>query len=1276
MNYKLFTNNFNRKPVIFWLVLLLFSIFYTANVQARQVCNVNAGPDQDLCFEMSSFNLQGIIPANVNPASVNWTQDLGLSTAPVTINNVNDPLSAVTPAPQANFTPGTYTFILEGRCTADNSLRTDVVVINIQPAVTQALVFNDNGLQVTANPHVVCRDVSLTGSLPAAGENGVWTFTGVQANQFSFNTTGNQVDGSWNILQWYPNRCEEVAYTYTISNGNGNGCFSSETVNVRHLLGDPNQVRIENVADGANFCSNQVNFRGTRAHCDATINWQINPLFTPQSLPAATFLSGTNSDQITATFNENGAYQIIYDVDSNGVCASGADTITVNICIPTQAPITVYDGQTICGGQQPAQINLSAPFPGGTWQVFGATAAQVTIAPNLPSAPGTSEAVATIIDQNVQQIIFRCTAPFASTCVFPDGSTCDDDHFYQYVSFVAPDFSQDVFTLDVFCAEANNFIRPSDHITSNVGNADGIVQAVTIPAGSPIPANSATNICTFLDFSVPGQYVFNVITPPNSPCPDQATWIVNVLDLIGATAGSSANNVCLDDVVLLVGNDPLDQNMNLVPGVNPTWVQTSGPAVTFVNGINNGTQVSVTNFPAAGTYTFQYIFANDHGCDNSASTTITVNDCADLIIDKEAFNMAGNETGYVYVNQPFQWIVTIENPASPDITINYQDLWPQNGNQACASIISYTGGDLLSDQITIPGNTTVQLVYDARACADGGSTGTYQNCFTATDVNTGQVYNVCDDIDLLWGCPADWGDRTADHTGQTPFYMPMRYHAAFMDIDTMRFSVYYDPTFMTPLTSNEIIFSQAVIAANNNVNPVPVITYNGNQIDVEFWTANGFHIAPANGGFTPVSLGFKMVPGTLECCEYLYSNGVELIHGNGAVSTPRADPGRVCSDNPASTLSIAVSGGDNCLAAGDQATLTVTGNFNQVLSQINWFNNSGGTSTSVNGPGTYWVTVTNELGCYDSLSIEIADCDAVCDECDFEPYFAVDQLDGCRYLLEGNFIGTSCPAQQFEYTIVNVSTGQSQTVTGQNQIHTFPGNGTYEVTMRMFVNNPDGSLRCERFSEQTIEVRECRGAGCEKPCDLDPFFDAYCPINCEECVLGFNGGNHGANCEEQQYRYEVFDSRGTLVHTYYGQHMIYDFPGEGSYKVCMTIWVGDERRPECEERYCETVEFSRCPKKGKGFGEELFLEEATLSVSPVPGNGKMRVLINSQKEQNATVRLMNLAGVTLFELKAAQLDAGNNALNWDLAGKLSNGTYLITVQLSDQVLSMPILIRQ
>ena len=55
---------------------------------------------------------------------------------------------------------------------------------------------------------------------------------------------------------------------------------------------------------------------------------------------------------------------------------------------------------------------------------------------------------------------------------------------------------------------------------------------------------------------------------------------------------------------------------------------------------------------------------------------------------------------------------------------------------------------------------------------------------------------------------------------------------------------------------------------------------------------------------------------------------------------------------------------------------------------------------------------------------------------------------------------------------------------------------------------------------------------------------------------------------------------------------------------------------------------------------------------------------------------MNLAGVVLYERDDAILQQGVNTLKWDLAGMLKNGTYLITVQLSDQVISMPILIRQ
>ncbi|MEL7145304.1 MAG: hypothetical protein AAFO69_02970, partial [Bacteroidota bacterium] len=286
-------------------------------------------------------------------------------------------------------------------------------------------------------------------------------------------------------------------------------------------------------------------------------------------------------------------------------------------------------------------------------------------------------------------------------------------------------------------------------------------------------------------------------------------------------------------------------------------------------------------------------------------------------------------------------------------------------------------------------------------------------------------------------------------------------------------------------------------------------------------------------------------------------------------------------------------------------------------------------------------------------------------------------------------------------------------------------------------------------------------------------FEAYCPIDCEECVLGFHGSNRGTDCPDQQYRYEVYDHNGHLLHTYLGADMVYDFPGDGSYKVCMSIWVEENGKVRCEEQYCETVEFSKCPKKCEvkaafdqklaiitdrnrsftdqsvssanimewswnfgdpgsgsdnystlqhpshrfgigsyevclivtsklkdgtickdtycetvrvvsedgpvksgGIANELLQNQTTLQVSPVPGNGRMQLRINSNQEGPARVRLMNLAGIVLYELEAPKVLKGENRLRWDLAGKLKNGTYLITVQLADQVLSHPILIRQ
>ncbi len=577
-------------------------------------CNINAGGNLTYCFNETKINLYGS-QSGINLSTVNWSVVSSPSGTTVTIASPSSLTTSFTSAP--SFLPGNYTFVISGNCASDNTLKTDTVVITVTPAVTQAVISDGSG-PVTANPYVVCTQVQLTGTTPAAGETGYWS---AQTNPsgHTFSPSGTTLNAS--MTPW--NTCDNVTYYYTISNG---GCVSIDTVTVRYL-----RVQSPVTISGGDrsLCGDTISVVGSFLGCStssATASWQIIPP-SGVAVPAST----TGDRVITIYFTTSGTYQIIYNVTSTGVCPGGSDTVTYNICISSANGIGANETRYVCD-DYPDTVFLSSLvhsfYSYGNWAVSGyAGTPPVTIVQT-----GTGQAYALIHDQTPAFYNFVINAT-GDSCNFSGVPTirCNASKLVQIRR--ATRFTADADTLNIFCQSPGTFYTPNTYITTvGIGN-NFVLNALQVPTGcTSISTGVNYSPTSSLDFSCEGTYIFRAVISTSIGngqfCRDTMQWVVNVATLQNPSAGSDSYiRICDNDTVPLVGSAAIDIHGNLNPNAISTWTQIdANPPVTFVGSVNSQT-VNATGFSVPGVYMFEYSFSRGVNCYLADTMFVIVEEC-------------------------------------------------------------------------------------------------------------------------------------------------------------------------------------------------------------------------------------------------------------------------------------------------------------------------------------------------------------------------------------------------------------------------------------------------------------------------------------------------------------------------------------------------------------------------------------------------------------------------------------------------------------------------
>lgn len=149
----------------------------------------------------------------------------------------------------------------------------------------------------------------------------------------------------------------------------------------------------------------------------------------------------------------------------------------------------------------------------------------------------------------------------------------------------------------------------------------------------------------------------------------------------------------------------------------------------------------------------------------------------------------------------------------------------------------------------------------------------------------------------------------------------------------------------------------------------------------------------------------------------------------------------------------------------------------------------------------------------------------------------------------------------YEWTIDGNYAGSSSTLS-----YTFPSNGTYQVCLKISALLPDGT-ECFKELCKDIEITACSGCVCDS---VIPNID----YNVDKCSGVLNGTTILPACMNgASVSYNWFVN-STFVGS--GSPLIYPFPGNGFYNVCLTAVVTLPDGTKCTQDTCIEILVNNC----------------------------------------------------------------------------------------------------
>jgi hypothetical protein len=225
--------------------------------------------------------------------------------------------------------------------------------------------------------------------------------------------------------------------------------------------------------------------------------------------------------------------------------------------------------------------------------------------------------------------------------------------------------------------------------------------------------------------------------------------------------------------------------------------------------------------------------------------------------------------------------------------------------------------------------------------------------------------------------------------------------------------------------------------------------------------------------------------------------------------------------------------------------------------------------------------------------------------------------------------------------------GNNYVGSGLNYVHSFTGNGTYVICLRVAATLPDGA-KCEREKCYSVEVTGCD----QQLCSCENLHSGF-SVETGLCFGQFTSAATIPACMTNlQYLWLInSDYAGST------SSITYDFPASGTYTVCMYIWGTLPDGEICEKIYCQNVTVScfggTAPGGGGGYNLNMILY-------PNPASSDVTVEFDLEEASQVAITLRTTDGKRILsETKAAE--AGKQRFNLQIPSSTAEGVILVEI---------------
>ncbi|MET1259864.1 gliding motility-associated C-terminal domain-containing protein [Flagellimonas sp. DF-77] len=592
-----------QAPRLLFLALLC-SLAVLENVHAQN-CTVNAGVDETICQNVSSFNLSGSATGLVQSGPT-WAQIAGPSASIVDPNDLNTQINGIIGG-------NVYTFRLSAQCT-DGSTQFQDVNITVAP-----ITIADAGQDISSCPDS-SGSLNLNANAPAnPGESGQWVVDGGNTAGVTITTPSSPTSA----ITLSAGSAGVTTLRWTISGPDyapGQNCESSDTITVTNFGGQlPVDAGADQNLDNCYTVFQSTNLNGSFA--GNNINGQVGT-WSFVSGPNTPIIADSDNNQSNVSNLIEGTYVFRWTVQ--GPCASGQDTVTITVAEATQDISTASVEDTSIRFCDPSittatLIGSQPQFSGETveWTQISGPAATI-----LNDTNSTTQ-VSGLSSPNTY--VFRYTIT-NSTTLCTDSEDVTIRYSTDPITIVANGGS------DIFAACGQTEV---DIPFTTTGNGTNTFAIVSGPSGSAlIDPNTYQNTGgtpLTIDFDVEGTYTVllrrAVGGSVQTGC-EVGTDAINVtiaLTPTSANAGTGQVLSCNVTSTSLTGN--------VVAVGASLWSQLSGPnAATIVDPYERTTNITGL---VPGLYQFQYAISGGNVCAPSAEATVTVEVSSDapIVVD-------------------------------------------------------------------------------------------------------------------------------------------------------------------------------------------------------------------------------------------------------------------------------------------------------------------------------------------------------------------------------------------------------------------------------------------------------------------------------------------------------------------------------------------------------------------------------------------------------------------------------------------------------------------